>query len=93
MSSTGASAQRNPIRATWMNTGPVDDGVYDRVGIGSISEMVLVPGAGENKKWRMWADHGVEFFLHPAIFSWLQRSGFRVFPAGSRGSAEALNSK
>jgi hypothetical protein len=29
-------------------------------------------------KWRMWADHGVEFFIHPAMQA-NRRSGFRIF--------------
>jgi hypothetical protein len=43
-----------------------DDGVYDRVDPYWIDfEMVLVPQV-RKWKWRMWADHGVEFFIHPA---------------------------
>ena len=31
-------------------------------------EMVLVP-QDRKWKWRMWADHGVEFFIHPAMLA------------------------
>ena len=44
-----------------------DDGVYDRIDPYWIDfEMVLVPQI-RKRKWRMWADHGVEFFIHPAM--------------------------
>jgi len=29
-------------------------------------EMIVVPHL-RKKKWRMWADHGVEFFIHPEM--------------------------
>ena len=29
-------------------------------------ELVPVPHAGK-RRWRMWADYGVEFFIHPAM--------------------------
>jgi hypothetical protein len=44
-----------------------DPGVYDRIDPYWIDfEFVLVPHI---RKWksRMWADHGVEFFIHPAM--------------------------
>jgi len=44
-----------------------DDGVYDRIDPYWIDfEMILVPHV-RKRKWRMWVDHGVEFFIHPAM--------------------------
>ena len=44
-----------------------DDGVYDRIDAYWIDfEMILVPQV-RKWKWRMWADHGMEFFIHPAM--------------------------
>ena len=44
-----------------------DDGVYERIDPYWINfEMILVPHV-RKWKWRMWADHGVEFFIHPAM--------------------------
>ena len=44
-----------------------DDRVYERLDPYWIDfELVPVPGL-RTKKWRMWADHGVEFFAHPAM--------------------------
>jgi hypothetical protein len=44
-----------------------DDGVYDRIDPYWIDfEMILVPQV-RKWKWRMWADQGVEFFIHPAM--------------------------
>ena len=43
-----------------------DVGVYDRIDPYWIDfEMTLVPRV-RKWKWRMWADQGVEFFIHPA---------------------------
>lgn len=33
---------------------------------GSTSNLILVPHV-RKWKWRIWADHGVEFFMHPAM--------------------------
>jgi len=42
-----------------------DDGVDDRIDRYWIDfEMILVPHL-RKQKWRMWVDHGVEFFIHP----------------------------
>ena len=42
-------------------------GVYDRIDPYWIDfELVLVPLV-RKWKWRMWSDHGVEFFIHPAM--------------------------
>lgn len=44
-----------------------DPGVYDRIDAYWIDfELTLVP---HMRKWkpRMWVDHGVEFFIHPAM--------------------------
>jgi hypothetical protein len=44
-----------------------DPGVYDRLDPYWIDfELVLVPHL-RKWKWRMWADHGVEFFVRPAM--------------------------
>jgi hypothetical protein len=44
-----------------------DDGVYDRIDPYWIDfQMLLVPHV-RKRKWRMWADHGVEFFVHPTM--------------------------
>ena len=41
--------------------------VYDRIDPYWIDfEMVLVPHL-RKWKWRMWAEHGIEFFVHPAM--------------------------
>ncbi|MCU1259160.1 MAG: hypothetical protein JWO80_2045 [Bryobacterales bacterium] len=44
-----------------------DEGVYERIDSYWIDfEMILVPHVWK-RKWRMWADHRVEFFIHPAM--------------------------
>jgi len=44
-----------------------DDDVYDRIDPYWIDfELILVPQV-RKWKWRMWVDHGVEFFIHPAM--------------------------
>jgi len=44
-----------------------DEGVYDRIDPYWIDfELILVQRVGK-WKWRMWADHGVEFFIHPTM--------------------------
>jgi hypothetical protein len=44
-----------------------DDGVYNRIDPYWIDfEMILVKHE-RKRKWRMWVDHGVEFFIHPAM--------------------------
>lgn len=44
-----------------------DEGVYDRIDRYGIDfELVFVPHL-RKWKWRMWADYGVEFFIHPAM--------------------------
>ena len=44
-----------------------DAEVYERIAPYWIDfELVVVPHAG-TWKWRMWVDHGVEFFIHPAM--------------------------
>ena len=44
-----------------------DEGVYDRIDPYWIDfDLVLAPHT-RKWKWRMWADHGVEFFIHPAM--------------------------
>jgi hypothetical protein len=55
-----------------------DDGVYERIDPYWIDfEMMLVPQV-RKWKWRMWADHGVEFFIH-SVCGQNPRSGFRNF--------------
>lgn len=44
-----------------------DPGVYERIDPYWIDfELVFVPKA-RKMRWRMWADHGVEFFIHPLM--------------------------
>ena len=44
-----------------------DEAIYDLIDPYWIDfELVLVPHL-RKWKWRMWADHGVEFFIHPAM--------------------------
>jgi hypothetical protein len=44
-----------------------DEGVYDRIDPYWIDfKLLLVPHV-RKWKWRMWADYGVEFFIHPAM--------------------------
>jgi len=44
-----------------------DDGVYDRIDPYWIDfGLILIPQV-RKWKWRMWADHGVEFFIHPVM--------------------------
>jgi hypothetical protein len=44
-----------------------DPEVYDRIDPYWIDfELILVPHLRQ-WKWRMWAEHGVEFFIHPAM--------------------------
>jgi hypothetical protein len=44
-----------------------DEDVYDRIDPYWIDlELVLVPHL-RKRKWRMWADYGVEFFIHPVM--------------------------
>jgi hypothetical protein len=55
-----------------------DDGVYDRIDPYCIDfELLLVPLVGK-WKWRMWGDHGVEFFVHPAMQA-IAELGFAEF--------------
>ncbi len=60
-----ASAQLKPQHVNW-RVEP-DPSVYDRLDPYWIDfELVLVPQLRQ-WKWRMWADHGLEFFIHPAM--------------------------
>ena len=44
-----------------------DERVYERIDSYWIDfELVLVPSV-RKRKWRMWADHGLEFFIHPSM--------------------------
>ncbi len=55
-----------------------DPDVYDRIDPYWIDfELILVPTV-QKWKWRMWADHGVEFFIHPAMLA-SQNMGFPQF--------------
>jgi hypothetical protein len=57
-----------------------DDGVYDRIDSHWTDfEMILVPQV-RKWKWRMRWDHGVEFFIHPAMLA-NRQSPFRSFPS------------
>jgi DNA-binding transcriptional regulator YiaG len=66
--------------------------VYERIDPYWIDfEMVLVPRV-RKWKWRMWADHGVEFFVHPSMRA-RPAVGFPEFFGQDReGSAERRNS-
>jgi hypothetical protein len=58
--------------------GDFGDGVYERIDPYWVDfEMMLVPQV-RRWRWRMWADHGVEFFIHPAMRA-NPTSGFRNF--------------
>ena len=46
-----------------------DPAIYDRIDPYWIDfELILVPDV-QKRKWRMWADHGVEFFIHPVMLA------------------------
>jgi hypothetical protein len=47
--------------------------------------MILVPHV-RKRKWRMWVDHGVEFFIHPAM----QASAAARFPEFFRQDRNGL---
>jgi hypothetical protein len=48
-------------------------------------ELILVPHV-KKWKWRMWVDHGVEFFIHPAMpaLKWVFRTSFGRTARGNR---------
>jgi hypothetical protein len=76
----------------WTDIGSSQTSVYDRIDPYWIDfEMILVPPV-RKWKWRMWADHGVEFFIHPAMRAKRMYRVSGVFPAGSRRAAEGRNS-
>jgi hypothetical protein len=55
-----------------------DPDVYDRIDPYWVDfEPVLVPGL-RKWKWRMWIDHGLEFYIHPAMRAAPER-GFPEF--------------
>ncbi|MEZ5402633.1 MAG: hypothetical protein R2729_23360 [Bryobacteraceae bacterium] len=63
-----------------------DPGVYDRIDPYWIDfELILVPHL-RKWKWRMWAEHGVEFFIHPAM----QAEPDVGFPAFFRSDRDGL---
>lgn len=60
------TSKRDPgdIDGYWVEP---DAAVYDRIDPYWIDfQFVLVPPV-RKWKWRMWADHGLEFFIHPAM--------------------------
>jgi ribosome-binding protein aMBF1 (putative translation factor) len=58
-----------------------DEGVYDRIDPYWIDfELILVPHV-RRWKWRMSADHGVEFFIHPAMQASPEMGFPEFFPA------------
>ena len=60
-----------------------DPGVYDRIDpYWTDFELVLVPHLRQ-WKWRMWAEHGVEFFIHPVMQA-TRVTGFPEFFRRSR---------
>ena len=76
-SSCGSSTEKpdpGDVDGYWVEP---DEGVYDRIDPYWIDfELILVPHL-RKWKWRMWADHGVEFFVHPAM----QPSAEMAFPS------------
>ncbi|HEX4136095.1 MAG TPA: hypothetical protein VHY84_15895 [Bryobacteraceae bacterium] len=63
-----------------------DGGVYDRIDPYWIDfELILVPQV-RKWKWRMWADYGVEFFIHPGM----RASPTAQFPEFFRQDREGL---
>ena len=55
-----------------------DAQVYDRIDpYWTDFEMVFVPHS-RKRKWRMWADHGLEFFIHPVMRASVE-AGFPEF--------------
>ena len=44
-----------------------DNGGYDRIDPYWIDFDLVLVSLVRNWKWRMWSDHGVEFFIHPAM--------------------------
>ena len=55
-----------------------DPEVYDRIdGYWIDFELIFVPLV-RKRKWRMWAEHGVEFFIHPAMQAGPE-TGFTTF--------------
>jgi hypothetical protein len=60
-----------------------DEGVYERIDPYWIDfELVPVPHT-RMRKWRMWVDHGVELFIHPAMKAGPEL-GFSEFFRGDR---------
>jgi hypothetical protein len=64
----GSSCTEKPdpgdIDGYWVEPDPA---VYDRIDPYWVDfELILVPHLGQ-WKWRMWVEHGVEFFIHPAM--------------------------
>ena len=55
-----------------------DNGVYDRIDPYRIDFDLVLVSLVRNWKWRMWSDHGVEFFIHPAMQA-SPRMGFPEF--------------
>ena len=64
----GSFCTDKPDPAMWAVIGSSrTTGVYDRIDPYWIDfELILVPQV-RKWKWRMWVDHGVEFFIHPAM--------------------------
>ena len=54
-------------------------------------EMILVPHV-RKRKWRMWADHGVEFFIHPAMRARPAVGSPGILPSGPQRHAQRLDS-
>jgi hypothetical protein len=50
--------------------------VYDRIDPYWVDFTPLFVATARRWKWRMWADHGVEFFIHPAM----EATGDEAFP-------------
>jgi len=44
-----------------------DDDVYERIDPYWVDFQLMPAPHTRALKWRMWADHGVEFFIHPVM--------------------------
>jgi len=67
-----------------------DEGVYERIDRYWIDfELVLVPHT-RKWKWRMWADYGVEFFIHPAMQAGPQMGFLEFFRRNRDGQPRGI---
>jgi hypothetical protein len=83
------TSKRDPgdIDGYWVEP---DADVYDRIEPYWIDfELVLVPHL-RKWKWRMWADHGLEFFIHPAMAATPELGFPEFFRQDREGRARGL---